>query len=58
MRKMTRHASVFCLMLVAATVVSMSMPHGVDANDVFLYFTLAFVVYLAGSYFWDARRHR
>ncbi|HEX8263125.1 MAG TPA: hypothetical protein VF547_09660 [Allosphingosinicella sp.] len=45
-----RHLAVFLLFLVAAATVSFLMPLDVDSKDVFSYFMLGFMAYLALSY--------
>jgi hypothetical protein len=52
---MKRHAAVFVLVLVAASLVAWWVPYDVDPNTVFFYFMLAFAVYLAGSWLWESR---
>ena len=49
-----RHAAVFLAVLVIAVGVAMALPLSVDKKDVFFYFMLAFLAYLAGSYLWSA----
>jgi hypothetical protein len=49
-----RHAAVFLAALALAVGVAVVLPLSVNKKDVFFYFMIAFMAYLAGSYLWAA----